>query len=98
MAYMWLPSVAALFLYKGSVTAPEAAGSRVARALAEADRGAHLVFELLRLDGLIWWPKTRNAALVRLDPDDAVDLGSGVRRVLGVAHARARRACSGSRP
>lgn len=63
MAYMWLPSIAALFLYKGSVTAPEAADP-VALALSQKLIAARTSFSnLLRLDGLIWWPKTRNAAL-----------------------------------
>lgn len=63
MAYMWLPSVAALFLYKGSVTAPEAADP-ASLALSEKLIAARTSFSnLLRLDGLIWWPKTRNAAL-----------------------------------
>jgi hypothetical protein len=63
MAYMWLPSVAALFLYKGSVTAPEAADP-ASLALSQKLIAARTSFSnLLRLDGLIWWPKTRNAAL-----------------------------------
>ncbi len=63
MAYMWLPSVAALFLYKGSVTAPEAADP-AALAMSQKLIAARTSFSnLLRLDGLIWWPKTRNAAL-----------------------------------
>jgi hypothetical protein len=62
-AYMWLPSVAALFLYKGGVTAPEAADPG-ALALSEKIIATRTTFSnLLRLDGLIWWPKTRNAAL-----------------------------------
>ncbi|HEX3466634.1 MAG TPA: hypothetical protein VHT05_00885, partial [Candidatus Elarobacter sp.] len=62
-AYMWLPSVAALFLYKGSVAAPEAADP-VALALSQKIIAARTSFSnLLRFDGLIWWPKTRNAAL-----------------------------------
>ncbi len=62
-AYMWLPSIAALFLYKGSVTAPEAADP-AALALSQKLIAARTSFSnLLRLDGLIWWPKTRNAAL-----------------------------------
>ncbi len=63
LAYMWLPSVAALFLYKGSVTAPEAADP-AALALSQKLIAARTSFSnLLRLDGLIWWPKTRNASL-----------------------------------
>ena len=63
MAYMWLPSLAALFLYKGSVTAPEAADP-AALAMSQKLIAARTSFSnLLRLDGLVWWPKTRNAAL-----------------------------------
>jgi hypothetical protein len=67
-AYMWLPSVAALLLYKGSVTAPEAADP-AALALSEKIIAARTSFSnLLRLDGLIWWPETRNAALYNSVP------------------------------
>jgi hypothetical protein len=63
LAYMWLPSLAALLLYKGSVTAPEAADP-VALSISEKVIAARTSFSnLLRFDGLIWWPKTRNADL-----------------------------------
>jgi len=63
LAYMWLPAITAMFLYKGSVTAPEGADP-TALAISQKLIAARTSFaNLLRLDGLRWWPKTRNAGL-----------------------------------
>jgi len=61
--YVWLPIAASLVLYKGSVSAPEAADP-VALAISQKAIAARTSFSnLLRFDGLVWWPETRNAAL-----------------------------------
>jgi len=63
MAYMWLPSVAALLLYKGPVATTEGADP-TALAISQALIASRTSFaNLLHFDGLIWWPRTRNAEL-----------------------------------
>lgn len=63
MTYMWLPAVASLFLYKGGVTTTEAADP-ASLAASQAILASRTSLEnLLRFDGLIWWPRTRNGDL-----------------------------------
>ncbi len=63
LCYVWLPTIASLLLYKGSVSAPEAADP-AALALSQQLIAARTSFSnLLRFDGLVWWPETRNATL-----------------------------------
>lgn len=63
MAFMWLPLIATRLLYKGSVAAFEA-GDPDSLARSDAIISARTSFSnLLHLDGLVWWPRTRNAGI-----------------------------------
>lgn len=62
-SYFWLPAVAALFLYRGGVVVPEGADPLSLIRSQELIAQRSSVAALLRFDGLLWWPRTRNAEL-----------------------------------
>lgn len=62
-SYLWLPAVAALFLYHGAVSAPEAVD---AASLLQSQQGVAVrasLGALARFDGLRWWPELPNSGL-----------------------------------
>lgn len=62
-AYIWMPAAAAVLLYHGSVARVEGLdAASLARSHAIIVARTSLA-GLLRFDGLVWWPKTRNAGL-----------------------------------
>jgi len=61
--FFWLPAFASLFLYHGNVSAPEGANAAALSGSEDLIKLRTTIAALLRFDGLLWWPKTRNAAL-----------------------------------
>ncbi|PZR59020.1 MAG: hypothetical protein DLM50_01955 [Candidatus Meridianibacter frigidus] len=61
--YFWLPALAALFLYHGGIVVPEGADPLSLIRSQELIAQRSSIAALLRFDGLLWWPRTRNAEL-----------------------------------
>ncbi|MBV9972713.1 MAG: hypothetical protein JO135_05200 [Candidatus Eremiobacteraeota bacterium] len=61
--FFWLPAFASVFMYHGNVSAPEGANAAALTSSAELIKLRTTIAALLRFDGLLWWPKTRNADL-----------------------------------
>ncbi|MBV8689554.1 MAG: hypothetical protein JOZ59_05550, partial [Candidatus Eremiobacteraeota bacterium] len=61
--FFWLPAFASMFLYHGNVAAPVGANAAALTSSAELIKLRTTIAALLRFDGLLWWPKTRNADL-----------------------------------
>ncbi|MBV8726576.1 MAG: hypothetical protein JO233_02230, partial [Candidatus Eremiobacteraeota bacterium] len=61
--FFWLPAFASIFLYHGSVAAPVGANAAALTSSADLIKLRTTIAALLRLDGLLWWPKTPNAEL-----------------------------------
>jgi len=62
-AYVWLPALSTMFLYKGNVVVPEGADPLSLLRSQQLIAQRSSIAALLRFDGLLWWPRTRNAAL-----------------------------------
>ena len=61
--FFWLPAFASTVLYHGNVAAPVGVSSSALSTSAELIKQRTAIGSLLRFDGLLWWPKTRNAPL-----------------------------------
>ena len=63
LSYVWMPALASMFLYHGAVAAPEQVSPASLLRSQDLIAVRTSLSNLLRFDGLLWWPKTPAAEL-----------------------------------